>query len=161
MQTILDACRGLAETTHSSGEVLIAEGARTGRLYILIEGRVEILKGDFQVHVAAEPGAIFGEISALLDIPHTATVRTLAPSRLYVAAPGGDFLRSHPEIAYLVSKMLAQRLYGVTTYLSDLKAQFEEHRDHFAMVDEVLVTLMHQQDEQFAPGSDRHPDPTL
>ena len=29
------------------------------------------------------------------------------------------------------------------------------------MVDEVLEALMHHQDDEFTPGSDRHPDPTL
>lgn len=161
MQTMLDLCRSLAERRFAAGEVLMAEGERTGRLYVLIEGEVEILKGPYQVHVASEPGAVFGEISALLDIPHTATARALAPTRAYVVDSADAFLRSHQELAYSVSRLLAQRLHGMTTYLVDLKAQFEDQADHFGMVDEVLGALLHQQDEVFIAGSDRHPDPKL
>ena len=121
MRTILDFCRGLPERSFDAGETWIAEGAKTDILTILIDGTVEVLKGEVQVHVATEPGAVFGEISALLDIPHTATVRTLAPSRAHVVADAGRFLRSHPDLAYFLSKLMAQRLHGMTTYLEDLK----------------------------------------
>ena len=161
MRTILDFCRGLPERSFDAGETWIAEGAKTDTLTILIDGTVEVLKGEVQVHVATEPGAVFGEISALLDIPHTATVRTLAPSRAHVVADAGRFLRSHPDLAYFLSKLMAQRLHGMTTYLADLKVQFEDRPDHLGMVEEVLESLMHQQDEEFVPGSERHPDPKI
>lgn len=160
MPSVLASCSGLPEATFGAGETLIPEGERTGRLFVLIEGHVEILKGDVPVYATAEPGAMFGEISALLDIPHTATVRTAGPSRLHVAEPAAEFLRSRPELAHFVSLMLAQRLYAMTSYLADLKAQFLDQSDHLSMVDEVLTTLLYHQDD-FAPGSDRHPDRTL
>ena len=161
MHPILSFCQGLPAQTYAAGEILFAESEKTDMLYILIDGRVEILKGQVQVHVASEPGAVFGEISALLDIPHTASVKTLAPSRAYVVGNASEFLNSHQDMALLLSKLLAQRLHGVTTYLADLKTQFEDRLDHMGMVDEVLETLLHQQDEEFLPGSDRHPDPTI
>ncbi|MBI3795814.1 MAG: cyclic nucleotide-binding domain-containing protein [Deltaproteobacteria bacterium] len=80
MREILSFCQKLPETTFSPGETLLAEGRKDKILYILIEGEVEILKGDFQINTVSEPGAIFGEMSVLLDIPHTATVKTLTPS---------------------------------------------------------------------------------
>lgn len=161
MPSILSFCQGLPEREYGSGAVLLVEGEMTGTLYVLISGEVEIVKGEYQVHVTAEPGAVFGEISALLGIAHTATVRTLGPCRLHVVEDAGVFLQSHPEIAFFLSRLLAQRLYSVTSYLADLKAQFEDRKDHLGMVDEVLEALMHHQDEEFTPGSDRYPDPTL
>jgi CRP-like cAMP-binding protein len=161
MRTILDHCRGLPERSYGAGETWIDEGAKTDTLTVLIAGAVEVVKGDVQVHVATEPGAVFGEISALLDIPHTATVRTLDASRAYVIADAGRFLRSHPDLAYCLSKLMAQRLHGMTTYLADLKAQFQDRQDHLGIVDAVLESLLHQQDEEFLPGSERHPDPKI
>src|SRR5574339_332765 len=38
-----------------------------------------------RISVVDESGAVFGEISALLDLPHSAEVFTLAPSQFYVA----------------------------------------------------------------------------
>lgn len=161
VRTILSFCQGLPEKTFAPGEVLLAEGGRERILYILLEGEVEVLKGDFQVNTVSEPGAIFGEISVLLDIPHMATVKTLTPSRAYVVERAGEFLQSHTDIAYQLARLLAQRLHGVTTYLVDLKSQFEDQKDHLGMVDEVLETLVHQQAEECTPGSDRDPNTTI
>ncbi len=72
-----------------------------------------------------------------------------------------EFLQKNQELAYLVAKLLAQRLNSITGYLVDLKAQYEEQEDHLGMVDEVLEALVHDQDEPFDPGSDRDPDTTL
>ena len=161
MRTILSFCQGLPEQSFGPGDVLLSEGAREGLLYILIEGELEVLKGNFQVNTIAEPGAIFGEVSVLLECPHTATVKALTPTRMYVVERATDFLQSNTDLTYQVARLLAQRLYSVTTYLADLKRQFEDHDDHLGMVDEVLETLVNQQDEEFNPGSDRDPDTTI
>ncbi len=161
MRTILSFCQGLPEKTFDPSEVLLAEGVNERILYILIEGEVEVLKGDLQINTVSEPGAIFGEISVLLDIPHTATVKTLSPTRVYVIEHASEFLQSHTDISYQLAKLLAQRVHGITTYLVDLKSQFEDHKDHLGMVDEVLESLAHQQAEECTPGSDRDPTTTL
>ena len=115
MRTILSFCQGLSEKTFGPDEVLLTEGENDRILYILIEGEVEVLKGDFPINTVSEPGALFGEISVLLDIPHTATVKTLTPSRAYVVERASEFLQSHTDIAYQLARLLAQRLYGITT----------------------------------------------
>ncbi len=134
---------------------------KKGVLYILAEGTIEVLRGDVQVATTSEPGSIFGEMSVLLDLPHTATVKALAPSRVYVVERAAEFLQSQTEIAYQLAKLLAQRLYSMTTYLVDLKKQFGDQQDHLGMVDEVLESLGHQQAEECAPGSDRDPNTTI
>lgn len=161
MRTILSFCQGLPEKTFGPGEVLLAEGERAGILYILIEGEVEVLKGDFQISTVSEPGAIFGDLSVLLDIPHTATVKALSLSRTHAVERASEFLQSHTDIAYQLARLLAQRLHGITTYLVDLKSQFEDQESHLGMVDEVLETLIHQQAEECTPGSDRDPNTTI
>jgi CRP-like cAMP-binding protein len=161
MRTILSFCQGLPLTSFAPGEVLLAEGGKSGILYILLTGDVEIVKGGFQVSTVTEPGAIFGEISVLLDVPHTATVKALTPCQAYMVENASAFLQSHIDIAYQLARLLAQRLSGITTYLADLKRQFADHEDHLGMVDEVLETLTHQQDEGFTPGSERYPDRTI
>ena len=157
MTSILPFCQALPARTFEPGTVLLEEGKTSGLLYVLIDGEVEIVKGDFQINVVSDPGAIFGEISALLDIPHMATVRAVTTCRAHVVEDGDTFLQSHREIAYQLSKLLAQRLHGVTTYLVDLKRQFEDHGSHLSMIDDVLETLVHQQRQEFTPGSDRDP----
>ena len=161
MRTILSFCQGLPEAVFNPGDVLLGEGEREGVLYILLEGEVEVLKGDFQINTVSEPGAIFGETSVLLDIPHTATVKALTSCRAYVVKRASEFLQSHKDISYQLARLLAQRLHGITTYLVDLKNQFEDQQDHLGMVDEVLETLVHQQAEECTPGSDRDPNTAL
>lgn len=151
----------MPERTFGAGEAILREGERAGVLYILIDGEVEVLKGDIQINTVSDPGAFFGEMSVLLDAPHVATVRTLAPSRFFVAENAAEFLSSDPAVGLAVSRLLARRLHSVITYLADLKRQFEEHENHLGMVDEVLEALVHQQGQKHDPGSDRDPDPTV
>ena len=65
MRTILSYCQGLPERTFGAGEVLLVEKEKQGILYILIEGEIEVLKGDLQITTASEPGAVFGETDKL------------------------------------------------------------------------------------------------
>jgi CRP-like cAMP-binding protein len=161
MQSILKFCKGLPEVTFEPGQTLLGEQERGGVLYVLIEGGVEVVKGNIVVRQIAEPGAIFGELAVLLDVPHTASVRALTRCRLYRVQEANEFLRGNQELTFLLAQLLAQRLSSITGYLMDLKAQYQDHTDHLGMVDEVLETLVHQQDEPFEAGSDRDPDTML
>jgi len=160
MGTPLDHCAGLPERTFEPGDVVIQEGVG-GPLFVLVAGAVEILKGDVRVNVVDEPGSIFGEVSALLGVPPMATVRALERSRFCVADDGLAFIASRPELALAVARLLAGRLMSVTSYLVDVKKQFEDQAGHLGIVDEVLETLVHAQDagENATRGSDREPDP--
>lgn len=145
MPTVLEICRDLPQKTFKPGETLLHEGRRAGVLYVLIEGEVEILKRDVQINVVSEPGSIFGEISVLLNVPHMATVKATKPSRLHVVDKARRLLEGNADVSFHVARLLAQRLRLVTTYLVDLKKQFEQHQDHLGMVDEVLESLVHHQ----------------
>jgi hypothetical protein len=97
-------------------------------------------------------------MSALLGIPHMATVRAKTAGRAYVIEGGPAYLQANKEISFLLAQLLAQRLHGVTGYLVDIKRQFEDHAGHLGIVDEILETLLHDQRRKFTPGSDREPD---
>jgi len=161
MRTVLNFCHGLPEKVFKPDEILLAEGGEDKKLYVLIEGEVEVLKGATQVNTQAEPGAIFGELAVLLDIPHTATVRAVIPSRTYQVEDAEVFLQSNPDFAFQLAKLLAKKLNSITTYLVDLKNQFQDQQDHLGMVDEVLETLLNQQVEKHSPGSERYPDTAI
>ena len=161
MANLLDYCQGLPQTRFAPGDVLLEQGTVAGMLYVLVEGAVEIVKGDVQITTVSEPGALFGEMSVLLGVPHTATVRALRDSLCYVAHEPLRFLRSHPDIGLEVARLLSRRVQMVSGYLVDLKHQFADKDDHFAIVDEVLESLVHHQGVEAEPGSDRHPDPTV
>ena len=161
MGSILDMCRDAPLLELAAGSVLLPEGETSGHLYVLKSGSIEVLRGETQVAVVEEPGAVFGEMSVLLNRPHTATVRALTPIEVHAFDDAGSFLRSNPEIAFHVGRLLAGRLNAATTYLADLKRQFEHQSNHLGMVGEVLDVLIHQQDEDFNLGSEREADPRL
>jgi CRP/FNR family transcriptional regulator, cyclic AMP receptor protein len=157
MREILSHFKDIPKHTAAAGEVLLDEGQKTGRLYVLAEGRLEVLRGGAQIAVMEEPGSIAGEMSVLLDLPHTGTVRALGDARVHVVENGADFLRAHPELAWLVARLLARRLNAASTYLVDLKRQFSGVGNHLELVGELLESMMHEQGRGFQPGSDRDP----
>lgn len=161
MREILNYCGDIPVERFDAGKTLLEEGQWSGRLFVLEDGAVEILRGDTQVAVVSDPGSMFGEMSVLLDSPHTATVRALTPVSVRAPEDAALFMKRHPEIAFYLAQLLAQRLNAATTYLVDLKQQFEGHGDHLGMVGEVLDALIHQQEDDFTPGSDREPDPRM
>ena len=71
--------------TYQAGETVIPYGSRTARLLILKKGVVAIIKEDIQIAKVTEPGAVFGELSALLDQPNKVDVRALETSQFHVA----------------------------------------------------------------------------
>jgi CRP-like cAMP-binding protein len=71
-----------------------------------------------------EPGAVFGELSALLDQPHTADVRASEPSQFHVAN-AATLLTKDPIGLLYVATVLARRLDGANKALLELKSQLQ------------------------------------
>jgi CRP/FNR family transcriptional regulator, cyclic AMP receptor protein len=105
--------------SYGAGETVFAEGTKTGRLLILKSGAVSIHKGDIEFAQVAEPGAVFGELSALLDGPHSADVRTLQTSEFYVA--DAATLLQDPAALLYVTVTLARRIDAANQGLLQLK----------------------------------------
>jgi CRP/FNR family cyclic AMP-dependent transcriptional regulator len=110
--------------TYEAGETVCAAGWMTGRLLILKEGAVAIVKEGIEIARVAEPGAVFGELSALLDQPHTADVRALETSRFHVA-DAAALLAEDPIALLYVAAVLARRLDGANRALIELKSQLQ------------------------------------
>lgn len=152
MPDILVHCKGRTPETFPSGTVLVREGGDDHKLFVLIEGQVEILRKDMQVSYVEEPGSLFGEMSCLLDMPYTATVKALSDVKAYVIDDPIGFLSSKPEIALEVASLLARRLYYTTTYLVDLQQQAAGRREDLDLVDKILAQLTQNQDEGKSKG---------
>jgi CRP/FNR family cyclic AMP-dependent transcriptional regulator len=109
-------------TIYQAGETVLADGLRTNWLLILRRGNVAVLKEGVEIARVTEPGAVFGEISALLDCPHTADVRALTTSQFYVAHPAA--LQDPVTLRY-VAVILARRLDGANQAFVELKSQMQ------------------------------------
>jgi CRP/FNR family cyclic AMP-dependent transcriptional regulator len=161
MTDFLRHCTGGHERTIAAGGVLIEEGATTGHLYILLDGKLEILKAGATIALASDAGVLFGEMSLLLDQPHTATVRACSECRVYEVADAESFMAESSELALSIARMLAQRLNVANTYLADLKRQYAGHGTHLAMVGEVLQGMINLPPQRVSPGTDLESDPRL
>ena len=114
----------LPVATYEAGQTVFAAGSRTGRLLILKKGAVVIVKEDVEIAKVTEPGAVFGELSVLLDQPHTAHVRALETSQ-FLVADATTFLAQDPIAALYVATVLARRLDGANQVFIQLKSQLE------------------------------------
>ena len=119
---VLERLSSLPIEVHEPGSVVLAAGANTGKLLILKEGAVEVVREGVRLAEVGEPGAVFGELAILLGRPHTADVRTLQPSTFYVA-DGRTFLQVNPTAALYVAIVLAQRLDLVNSYLIEARSR--------------------------------------
>jgi CRP/FNR family cyclic AMP-dependent transcriptional regulator len=141
-----------------AGEAVVTEGGASGAVWILVEGALQVFKGDVAVNTITQPGAIVGEMSVLLGTRHGATVVTTEPTRLRYAEDGQAFLLGDAEITKLIAVSLAERLNFVSSYLADLKHQYGDSTG-LAMVSDVLAHLSQRQSGSARPGSARDPDP--
>src|SRR5688500_10926108 len=122
-----DECSRIAELGRieywKEGALVLEEGAFGPRMMVLLEGEVEILRRDGNGVERAigrvASGEALGEMSLLLDLPRTATVRALAALKVF-AMDREAFLerirQSDPaflKLGYELSRTLARRLLGL------------------------------------------------
>ena len=88
---------------------------------ILKKGAVTIRKNGTVIAEVTEPGAVIGELSALLNQPHTADVQTLEASEFRVAQ--ADLLVEDPVVLLYVAAILAQRLNLANETIIELKSE--------------------------------------
>jgi CRP/FNR family transcriptional regulator, cyclic AMP receptor protein len=117
-----ESLAALPHATFGAGETVVRQGTKSGRLLILKNGAVSIVKDGIEIATVAEPGAVFGELSALLDEPHTADVRTIEASEFHVA-DANNFLTCEPAALLYVATALARRLDFANRGLIELKSE--------------------------------------
>ena len=99
----------------SAGDVIFHEGDLGTEMYIVQEGKVEILRLGSegpQRLALLERGDFFGEMSILDELPRTATATAASDARL-VEINGATFdemLRANPEIAIRIMRKLSLRV---------------------------------------------------
>jgi CRP/FNR family transcriptional regulator, cyclic AMP receptor protein len=110
--------------TYQAGENVLTAGSRTGRLLILKEGVVAVTKESIEIAKVAAPGAVFGELSALLEQPHAADVRALETSQFHVV-DAAALLAQDPVVLLYVAAVLARRLDATNEALVELRRQVQ------------------------------------
>ncbi|MGQ0631916.1 MAG: Crp/Fnr family transcriptional regulator [Sporichthyaceae bacterium] len=153
MDEVLAHCQGLPNHEFAAGEDLLAEGARTGQIHVLVSGIVGIESGGVLIKRVSEPGSFLGEISALLGTTHSARVVAIEPTVTKMMS--GDAITANPEILLGMAKLLAARLHAMTGYLVDLREQYADSGGHLSVMAEVLSELSAARPVTITPGSAR------
>ena len=93
------------------GDFLFREGETGDRMYVLLEGEIDIFLGDFVLETAG-PGSLLGEMALIEDTPRTANAVAKSPAKLaQIDRRRFHFLvQQTPHFATHVMKTLADRL---------------------------------------------------
>ena len=100
-----------------AGHVLLEQGTQTGKLVVLKDGEIEVVRDGKFVSTTTAPGPIFGEMSLLLEKPHTASVRAVTDVEVFVIEDALKALAEHPAWTLQIARLLAQRVNSTTAAL--------------------------------------------
>jgi potassium-dependent mechanosensitive channel len=95
-----------------AGQLICQEGEPGNSFYIILSGSVEIFSRKTEQYIATlNEGEFFGEMSLLLGIPRSATVRTLEETVLFVVDHKDlqRLLQNHQELADQIAQKLLER----------------------------------------------------
>jgi len=157
MRELLALSEGLPLRDVEAGHALVVEGERSGVLYVLERGALAVARAGVTIAAISTPGSLVGEVAALVGGDHTATVTATIPSAVRVAEDGEAFLRSSPEITFLVAGEVARRLQGLVAYVAELKVQMSDGPGPEVM-DEILAMLSVWQAEAAEHATAPEPD---
>jgi CRP-like cAMP-binding protein len=105
------------------GEVLVHEGDRGGTLYILESGRLVVERDGVQIATIKDPGAMIGEMSVLLQIPNSATVKAEKDATVRVVADALAYLERTPLVALRVATLVCNRLNETSKLLVEMRRE--------------------------------------
>lgn len=113
----------VVQTVHvEAGELVFAEGEPGNHLYVILEGEVEVLRGDERV-AALGVNECFGEMALLDSSARSASIRALKNVELLALARDDfqDLLDLNPALARGVIRVLTQRLRVATEAVAEEK----------------------------------------
>ncbi len=131
---LLSHCQSFPIASFEAGEVLIREGDDARKLFVLRSGSVTVTKAGVRIAEVDQPGALFGEMSALLDVPYTAEVTANVASQAHVIDDAQSFLTSEPALALQVAQLLAKRLYDANRFVAGQHAAGPSTQDSDALL---------------------------
>jgi CRP/FNR family transcriptional regulator, cyclic AMP receptor protein len=116
----------LTQARVSRGEHLFREGDEGDKVYVVLTGKMKLVKassdGRENLLAVIGPGEMFGELSLFDPIPRTSSAVAVSDSEL--AALGHQDLRpwisAHPDVAMQLLRALAQRLRRTNEVMADL-----------------------------------------
>ena len=85
--------------TYRAGETVLSAAS----LLILNDAAVTVVKERLEIVKVTEPGAVFGELSALLGLPHAANVHALEDLEFHVVGTAAPLVQDPIALPYVVT----------------------------------------------------------
>ena len=123
MTNILPLTKSQPVRELAANEVLIEAGEAGGEMYVLETGRLSVIRDGIEIAVISEPGALVGEMSVLLGVDHSATVKALAPTKVRVIEQAIAFMERTPIVALHVATLVCERLDRTSAVLVEMKKE--------------------------------------
>lgn len=146
LEAVAAAC---VEASLPSGTVVFHEGEPGDRLFILLEGRVELWKGHEtprEGHLVTHgPGRVFGEMALVDNLPRSATAIAVGDVQLLwlSRAQFHDLVRQYPELALSIMKSLSAIVRESNdSFVNDLHMRNRELENAYARLEEAQRELL-------------------
>ena len=100
---------------YPAGSTIINEGDEDSKLYILLEGVCKVYKHGVEIVSFKEEGTFFGEMSLILNVARTATVKAATDAKVReLELDLNTMLTEYPEMTKKILQTLAMRLENET-----------------------------------------------
>ena len=139
------------QVRYHPNRILFSEGECSSEMYILLSGKVEILKNNKRIAIVEGAGSYLGELSTLLGAPRTATVKTMSQCEFIVVSGDrvDDFFNCSPMLGLKLARMLAERLVNMNVghvqlerRIEQLNLRLEEATDKLKKRDQQIQQLI-------------------
>jgi CRP/FNR family cyclic AMP-dependent transcriptional regulator len=140
MTSLLALTAARPTRTLAEGEVLLVQGEGGGDLFILLSGKLAAVRDGVTIASIAQPGTLVGELSVLLGIRNSATVRAERESKVRVIRDANKLLESEPGLARSVAALVAGRLDATSALLVELAKQ-NKGKSEQGLLSRILSTL--------------------
>ena len=140
MTSLLALTASRPTRTLADGEVLLVQGEGGGDLFILLSGKLVVVRDGVTIATIAQPGTLVGEMSVLLGIRNSATVRAERETKVRVIRDANKLLEAEPGLARRVAALVAGRLEATSALLVEL-AKHNKGKSEQGLLTRILSTL--------------------
>jgi potassium-dependent mechanosensitive channel len=98
--------------TYKPGVFICHQHEPSEEFYIILSGVVEVMSGQSEEHLAQlSKGEFFGEISLLMGIPRTASIRAISSTTLFVMGKKQleNLMQNYPNLSEQIAQKLSER----------------------------------------------------
>ena len=123
----------------AKGDILIDQGRKDGKLYVLDSGVLAVERDGVKIATIDQFDSLIGEMSLLLDKPHSATVRAETEARVRVVDDAMLVLERQPMITLRLATLLCQRLDTTSALLAEATHGADKEE---SLIDRLRSALM-------------------